>query len=115
MNPWRWVDPRIDAVRLADVRAYFLGRSWAPRPNPNPRLLRFEAPSEGDEPPVFQMVSASEQAADYRQRLIELITTLSGLEDRHPVAVLEEMLTAGRSQADGNGPERGGRAEVGRG
>jgi hypothetical protein len=92
MNPWRWVDPRIAAVRVADVQAYFLHQGWKLVPNPNPNLLRFEALTDGSGPPFFQMVPASETFADYRQCLAELITTLSEIEDRHPIAVLEAIL-----------------------
>jgi len=56
MNPWRWVDPRIEAVRLADLRAYFAGRGWKLVSHTNPNLLRFEAPVTGGGPSFFQMV-----------------------------------------------------------
>jgi hypothetical protein len=93
MNPWRWVDPRIEQVRVADLKAYFLRRGWRLEPNPNPELLRFEESAGGNGPPFFQMVPASEQTADYRQRITELVTTLSELENRHPVPVLAEILS----------------------
>jgi hypothetical protein len=108
MNPWRWVDPRVNAVQVADLRAYFRGRGWELRPNPNANLLRFERPADRGEPAVLQVVPASEQLADYRQRVTELITTLSELEDRHPVAVLEEILAAGGAGTGGAGPARAG-------
>jgi hypothetical protein len=95
MNPWRWVDPRVERVRLTDIQAYFRRRGWKLRPNPNPNLLRFEGPAGKNGPRLFQMVPASEQFADFRQGVAELITTLSELEDRHPVAVLEDMIGAG--------------------
>jgi hypothetical protein len=106
MNPWRWVDPRIAAVRVADVQAYFLSRGWSLRPNPNPNLLRFEEAVSGKHSPFFQMVPASEQSADYRQRIAELITTLSELENRHPVAVLDDILQQAASSpaVPANGP-----------
>jgi hypothetical protein len=94
MNPWRWVDPRIERVRVADLQAYFLGHGWTLRSNPNPNLLRFEEPT-GNGEPFFQMVPASERLADYRQRVAELITTLSEIEDRHPVTILDDILRAG--------------------
>jgi hypothetical protein len=99
MNPWRWVDPRVGRVRVDDLRAYFLSHGWDLRPNPNRGLLRFEKPARAGLPPVFQMVPALEQSDDYRQRVLELITTLSELEDRHPVAVLEDVLAAGEDRA----------------
>jgi hypothetical protein len=101
MNPWRWVDPRVQRVRVADLQAYLLGRGWTLRPNPNPNLLRFEEPP-GTAEPLFQMVPASERFADYRQRVAELITTLSEMEDRHPVTILDDILHAGGAR-DGSG------------
>jgi hypothetical protein len=100
MNPWRWVDPRVTQVGLADLQAYFLRKGWKPKPNPNPNLLRFEK-ATAEKSPLFQVIPASEQFADYRQRVVELITTLSELEDRHPVTVLEEVLTAGDRDRSG--------------
>jgi hypothetical protein len=111
MNPWRWVDPRIQNVRIAKVQAYFVRCGWSLQPNPNPNLLRFELPAEGNGPLLFQMVPSSEEFADFRQRMAELITTLSELEDRHPVAVLEDILGEQPPTGD-NGPRRAGAATV---
>lgn len=106
MNPWRWVDPRVLSVHVADVRNYLLRQGWKLRPNPNANLLRFEKPAEGSDPPLFQMVPASEHFSDYRQRLTELITTLSEVENRHPVEVLNDILQPATSShpAPVNGP-----------
>lgn len=109
MNPWRWVDPRIEAVRIADLRDYFASRGWKLVPNPNPNLLRFEAPAEGGGRSFFQMVPASEQFADFHQRIAELVTTLSEIEDRHPVALLNDILRAGEP---GDGSQRRRRGET---
>ncbi|MBI1915201.1 MAG: hypothetical protein HYS12_10750 [Planctomycetes bacterium] len=109
MNPWRWVDPRIQNVRVANVQSYFARRGWSLQPNPNPNLLRFERLARGKGPPLFQMVPSSEEFADFRQRVAELITTLSELEDRHPVAVLEDILSE-QTLAGDNGPPRVGTA-----
>jgi hypothetical protein len=103
MNPWRWVDPRIREVRLEDVRRFFDRRGWRLRPNPSPNLLKFERPAAGDGAAMYQMVPSSERFADFRQRVMELITTLSELEDRHPVELLEEMLQSRNEDADGAG------------
>jgi len=111
MNPWRWVDPRIEAVRLADLRAYFAGRGWKLVSHRNPNLLRFEAPVTGGGPSFFQMVPASEEFADFRQRLAELVTTLSEIEGRHPVSVLNDILQA---SDPGNGSQRPRKGETAR-
>jgi hypothetical protein len=109
MNPWRWVDPRIEAVRLADLRAYLAARGWSLVPSPNPDLLRFQAPCEGAGPCFFQVLPASEEFADFRQRVAELVTTLSEIEERHPVAVLDDILHADES-ANGSPRSRKGAA-----
>jgi hypothetical protein len=100
MNPWRWVDPRVEAVGVEDLQAYFRDRGWKLCPNPNASLLRFEGPLPDAGPAMIQVIPASEQLADYRQRVVELITTLSELENRHPVAILDDIL-ASRRGTDG--------------
>jgi len=111
MNPWRWVDPRIEAIRIADLRAYFEGQGWQLVPNPNADLQRFEAPADRGGPSFFQMVPASEGFADFRQRVTELVTTLSEIEERHPVAVLDDIL---RTAGPANGSQRPRRRETAR-
>jgi hypothetical protein len=91
----RWVDPRVENVRLGDLRAYFDAHGWKLRPYPQPQVLVFEEPVEGGEEPAVQLIPASEQARDFRRRVVEAITALSALEDRHPVAILEEVLRQG--------------------
>ena len=46
MNPWRWVDPRVRQVKVANLQAYLLGHGWRLCPNPNRDLLRFERAAE---------------------------------------------------------------------
>jgi hypothetical protein len=107
MNLWRWVDPRIHSVRVADVRLYLLGRGWQLKPYPGPELLVFEGPPDDFGKPIIQVLPASEQASDYSQRLLELITALSVIEDRHAVDVLNDILNPARhdqpSSPDGQG------------
>jgi hypothetical protein len=92
VNPWRWVDPRVRAVRLADLRAYLLGRGWKLRPSPNPKTLLFERPGIDSANSLVQAIPSSEDFSDYSRHIAEFITVLSEIEDRHPVAVLEDML-----------------------
>lgn len=110
MNLWRWVDPRVRSVRYSDLRAYLLSREWTPEADPKGTLVRFERPAPAARP-LYYMVPASDQADDFPQRVAELITTLSELEDRHPVEVLNDVLRAGRGKA-GRGSQRGAEAEA---
>lgn len=105
MNPWRWVDPRVQAVRLADLCAYFLHKGWKLKPNPNKNLLRFEEPTVGRGRPFYQMIPSSDQFSDFRRDVTDLITTLSELEDRHPVEVLNDILRCGSESGHGNGAD----------
>jgi len=86
MNPWRWVDPRVGEVRLDGVRRYLREHGWTEEPaGPALRFLHGEGgPS--------CLLPASEGAGDFASSLIYLLTTLSELEDRHPDAVLEDVL-----------------------
>ncbi len=92
MNPWRWVDPRIKEVRPADLPAYFEAQGWRLVPNPNPHMLRFE--KKKGRYTLYQLIPAHGDDGDgsFRQRTTELLTTLSEIEGRHPVAILEDIL-----------------------
>jgi hypothetical protein len=88
-NPW--IDPRVVRVRAESARAYLLGRSWRPLPEGQENLLAFEAPGSGEDKPVV-VVPLREQARDYPQRVIEMITDLAVAEDRYAVDVLDDVL-----------------------
>jgi hypothetical protein len=95
MNPWRWVDPRIRSVRLDGVRRYLDRKGWRPQPNPNPSFLRYEPPAaQNGRLPPFCVIPSSESFSDFAQSIVYFITTLSEVEDRHPVEVLDEILQA---------------------
>ncbi len=100
MNPWRWVDPRVGSVRVADVQAYLLGRGWKLRTSPNPNMLIFEAPVGDDEKPLVQALPSAESFSDYHQRITEFITALSEIENRHPVELLEAILRHSSTDRD---------------
>src|SRR5262249_53973411 len=92
MNPWGWVDPRVRQVRVANIRAYLLGRGWKMCPAPNVKTLLLEAPTADGEEPLRLVLPSSEDFSDYSSLVAGLITTLSELEDRHPVEVLNDIL-----------------------
>jgi hypothetical protein len=94
-NPW--IDPRVQHVRSASARAYLLRHGWRALPADQPNLLPFESPS-GEEGPVVR-IPLREEARDYPQRVIELITDLALAEGRYAVEVLDEMLK--QPQPDG--------------
>src|SRR5262245_5542214 len=104
-NMYRWVDPRVNDVRVADMRAYLARRSWKEKLHPQPGLLVFEGPLDDDGKPIIQILPSSESSLAYRQRLIELITSLAVIEDRLAVQVLNDILQSAVDQS-ANGPPR---------
>jgi hypothetical protein len=107
---WRWVDPRVEQVRLADLRAYLRAHGWKQKPYPRPQVAVFEEPVEEGGEPVVQLLPVSEQARDFRRSVIEAITSLSAVENRHPVEILNEILKHGDhvQPASANGPGHDG-------
>jgi hypothetical protein len=95
MSHTGWVDPRIEQVTVAGIRAYLLQRGWTPEPFPGPELLVFAGPLDDDGEPMIQVVPSDETYVDYRLRVEELIGALSVLEDRYAVDVLNDILQAG--------------------
>jgi hypothetical protein len=88
-----WIDPRLSAVRPTDVRSYLVRQGWAANPYPRPELLVFEGPPADDGQPIVQILPASEEADDYRQRLVELISALAIIERRSVSMILDDLLS----------------------
>src|SRR5207244_7569561 len=88
---WRWIDPRVDQVALADLRSYLLGHGWKLKSFPQPQVLLFEEPVARGMEPVVQRVPAAGQGRDFRRAVVDTITSLSALENRHPVEILNEV------------------------
>jgi hypothetical protein len=106
MNPWRWVDPRVKTVRLADLQAYLHHKGWTLKPNPNAHLLRYVEPSVKRGRPFYYMVPSSDDYDTFGMDVINMITTFSELEDRHPVELLNDILRCGAEAAQANGTRR---------
>jgi hypothetical protein len=98
----RWVDPRVKQVRVADVQAYLQRRGWERSPAPRPQQLAFAAPPGNPDGRAVIYLPASEQFADYPQRILEVITELAEIEDRYAVDVLDDILR-GPAHAQPNG------------
>jgi hypothetical protein len=103
----RWIDPRIRSVRVADVQAYLLGHGWRLRPYPRPELLVFEGPPADNGEPIVQVLPSSEELADFRQRVLELIAALAVIEDRPAADVLTDVLPHSGEGLSANGPGAG--------
>jgi hypothetical protein len=114
----RWLDPRLETLRVAEVQAYLLRRGWKPVPPDRPHTLVFqEPPGEEEGEPLYQFVPDVETRPDYARQMVELITLLAFFEDRHPVQILEDILgEAARGQPNGANEDQGQRrdAEVAR-
>jgi hypothetical protein len=87
-----WIDPRVQQVRVADMRSYLLDHGWKPKPSPRPQIDLFEGPLDDDGKPIVLLVPATKKGRDYFQRIIELISSLAVIEDRYAVDVLNDIL-----------------------
>lgn len=113
-NPW--IDPRVEKVRAADAEAYLLQRGWTRVPFPREEVHLFAGPTANGGEPITQPVPMNEQAGDYLQGVISLITNLAILEERTASAVLEDMLTRsedGQSEGSANKNSRSKRRTAG--
>src|SRR5262245_574952 len=86
-----WVDPRIERVRVTELRSYLIAKGWKIKTQPRPELLLFERESTSGET-TLQPVPTMENSSDYLQRVIEVITGLAATEQRYAVEILEEVL-----------------------
>jgi hypothetical protein len=98
-NPW--IDPRVHQVTPDAATAYMARHGWRPVPFPRPEVRLYEGPPADDGRPMTQLVPMAEQADDYGNRVIDLITNLAVIEQRHALKVLDEML--GVTTPSGNG------------
>lgn len=100
----RWIDPRIGSLRVADVVAYLRTRGWVEVTADRPRTLVFREPEgPGTEMPFYQFVPDSEELADYRQQMFELLTGVAELEDRQAAAVIDDILALAARSSQANG------------
>lgn len=102
-NPW--IDPRVVEVRSHAAQTYLVHHGWKPLAADQANLLPFAGPKAGKNPPIVR-VPVREQARDYTQRVIELVTDLAVAEGRYAVEVLDELLEQqlGSSAMTGNAP-----------
>jgi hypothetical protein len=104
MNAWRWVDPRTKDVSTGDLKKYLRRRGWQEQPEPNPDVVRFQKQFAGGFRP-YLVLPASDLVED-PPGIVHAITTLSELEDRHPVEVLNDILALAPA-ADGAAAAKG--------
>lgn len=95
----RWIDPRVQQVKIADMQRYLLSHGWKRQPHPRTQAIFFEGPLDDFGKPIIQMLPASEEMVDCRQRIIEVITALAVIEDRSAISVLEDVLRQSRGAA----------------
>jgi hypothetical protein len=108
MNNSGWVDPRIQRVRVSEIRSYLQAHGWRLQAHPGPRLLVFEGPVDDDGQRIVQVLPSSERLRDYLLRVEELIAALSVLEDRPAADILSDILTAPQKDTPLPSPEPNG-------
>ena len=80
-------------VRVADLRAYLLGKGWKIKAFKRPQVIYFEGPLDDDGRPLVLLIPAAEQLRDYPIRIEETINALSILESRPAEEILRNIIT----------------------
>ena len=89
MNPWRWVDPRVREIGPEMIREYLQDRGWQEHEGSPTKLFRFHA-TDGME----LLLHPSEDPQEWTMNLVYFLTTLSEWENRHPVEIVDEILSS---------------------
>lgn len=90
----RWIDPRIQTLRTADLIAYLRSRGWKALPPDRNGLLAFQEPTgaTAEGRPFCQFVPLYEDYNDYPRMVFELLTGLAEFEDRQASEVIDDIL-----------------------
>src|SRR6266446_300718 len=88
-NPW--IDPRVADVRSQAARTYLAKHGWRAMRKDQARLQAFERRGAAKNSAVVS-VPLREQARDYPQRVIELVTDLAVAEGRNARDILNDIL-----------------------
>ena len=106
----RWIDPRLNSIRVSQLRAYLLEKRWKEVPPDRPDVVVFEEPTASAEGPLYQWFPDPEDRRDYRQAVYELLAALGEIEDRYAGDILTDILertAAGGQSANGPGMTTG--------
>jgi hypothetical protein len=90
----RWLDPRLNAVRVADLTAYLERNGWKQVPSDRSGFLVFEEPAVGPDGPLYQFVPETEAWDGFAAWVYEQIGALAEYEDRFAGDVLADILPA---------------------
>lgn len=82
----------LPAISVADLTAYLGTSGWTRKPFSRPDVLLFVGPQADDGEALEIVLPDSEAATDFRDRVRDALTTLSGVEDRDETEVAREVL-----------------------
>jgi|SRR5580765_3906460 len=102
----RWIDPRLDTLRLDQVLVYLDRKGWKELPPDRPGYRAFQEPGEETLAgrPLCQFVPDTEEV-DLPLRMFELLTGIAEAEDRPAAQVIDDILATSKSQgANGASP-----------
>jgi len=101
----RWADPRLQSVRVSQLRSYLLSKAWKEVSPDRPGFCVFEEPTADGEERLYQFVPESDDWDGYPAQVYDLIAAVAAVEDRYAGDVLSDIL---REPADGesNGIQR---------
>jgi hypothetical protein len=92
MNADLWVDPRVRQVAASGMESYLTAHGWKRVQHPRKQLMVFEGPLDDDGEPLILAIPSSERFKDFTGRIVRVIESLSIVEGRHPVEILNDIL-----------------------
>jgi hypothetical protein len=86
------MDPLYRCVTIADLRSYLLRTGWQVKPFKQGNVIYFEGPLADDGTPLVQLVPASANYRDFPMRVGEIVSALSGIEQRPASEILRDII-----------------------
>ena len=82
----------LTAIRVSDVTSYLGAAGWTRRQFPRADVIVFTGPKANDGEAIEVVVPALESASDFTDRIGEILSTVSAIEDREPLSIAREIL-----------------------
>lgn len=81
----------LGGLEVGDLTSYLEAKGWRRRDFPREEVLLFAGPLDNEGEPIEVVFPASKQAGDFRVRVVDVLKTLTVLEDRDEQSIVYEM------------------------
>ena len=83
----------VHGVRVSDLRAYLSSQGWTQEPFKRPEEFKFVASPDSPVRDAVLLIPASEQFADFHERIALIVRSLSQFEERPAESIFRDILT----------------------